>query len=50
MIRTHIYITPRQHEALTKLSAETGLSISDLIRRAIDALTQNPPSATSSAE
>lgn len=50
MIRTHIYLTPRQHEALTKLSAETGLSISDLIRRAIDELTHTTPSAISGAE
>ena len=36
MKRTNIYLTEKQQEALRKLSAETGLSVAELIRRAID--------------
>jgi hypothetical protein len=47
MIRTNIYITPVQKATLEKLSSQSGLSVADLIRRAIDGfvhnLTPSPP-------
>jgi len=36
MRRVNWTITERQHRALKRLSQETGLSISELVRRAID--------------
>jgi predicted DNA-binding protein len=36
MKRTHIFLPERIIEALKRLSAETGLSVAELIRRAID--------------
>lgn len=36
MRRVNWTITERQHHALKKLSQETGLSISELVRRALD--------------
>ena len=36
MKRTQIYITENQHKQLKELSDKTGLSISEIIRRAID--------------
>jgi predicted DNA-binding protein len=37
MIRKNIYITEAQHELLIQISKETGYSISELIRQAIEA-------------
>ncbi|GEM_PF-6299231 len=36
MRRVNWTITERQHQALKRLSRETGLSISELVRRALD--------------
>lgn len=38
MIRTQIQLTPTQAAALKALSARTGLSIAELIRRGVDRL------------
>ena len=36
MIRTNIHLTEKQLEALRKLSEDTGLTVAEHIRRAID--------------
>jgi hypothetical protein len=36
MERKNVHLTPQQIEALTYLAEKTGLSVADLIRRAID--------------
>jgi hypothetical protein len=36
MLRTHLMITHRQHAFLSHESARTGLSMAELVRRAID--------------
>jgi Arc/MetJ-type ribon-helix-helix transcriptional regulator len=38
MKRTNIYLTDRQITGLTKLSERSGLSVAELVRRAVDAL------------
>lgn len=38
MLRKHFYLAVKQFEALKKLSARTGLSVAELVRRAIDML------------
>ena len=35
-IRTNVYLTAEQKEALEKLSARTGAPVAELVRRAID--------------
>ena len=35
-VRTNFYLTTLQTERLKKLSAKTGLSVSEILRRAID--------------
>lgn len=35
-VRTNFYLTMLQTERLKKLSAKTGLSVSEILRRAID--------------
>lgn len=35
-VRTHVMMTHRQHTLMQELSAKTGYSISELMRRAID--------------
>jgi predicted DNA-binding protein len=37
MKRMHIHLAEQQVERLRKMSAETGLTVAELIRRAIDA-------------
>jgi LysM repeat protein len=41
VIRTNIYITARQKKTLEKISTESGLSVAELIRRAIDGFVGN---------
>lgn len=41
MIRMNVYLTPKQMERLKLLSDDTGLSMAELIRRAMDQ--QYPP-------
>jgi hypothetical protein len=36
LVRTHVMISPRQHDFLRYESARTGLSMSELVRRGID--------------
>ena len=36
MKRTNIYLSEVQHKALKKLSKKTGLSLAELVRRAVD--------------
>jgi hypothetical protein len=38
MVRTQIYLTPAEQQALRAVSRRTGLSQSELIRQAIDSL------------
>lgn len=38
MQRTNIYLTLKQLQALKVLSARTGLSVAELVRRAVDLL------------
>lgn len=39
--RTNIYLTDEQRKELAKLSEETGASVAELVRRAIDAYLEN---------
>jgi predicted DNA-binding protein len=43
MNRTNIYLTAKQLETLKKLSVETGLSVAELVRRAIDLFLETKP-------
>ncbi|MBI1927155.1 CopG family transcriptional regulator [Candidatus Poribacteria bacterium] len=36
MKRTNIYLTDKQHEALSKIAKEEGTKLSELVRRAVD--------------
>jgi len=36
MVRTQLYLTKRQHEALRRAAARAGLSMTELVRRLID--------------
>lgn len=36
MVRTQLYLTKRQHEALRRGAARAGLSMTELVRRLID--------------
>jgi predicted CopG family antitoxin len=42
MIRVNIMITEKNKEKLDRMREETGLSASDLIRRMIDAVNEEP--------
>lgn len=42
MVRTQIYLTIREKQALEALSRQTGKSQSELIREAIDAMIDDP--------
>jgi len=41
MERTNIYATKKQLDAIKKIAQETGLVMSEIIRRAIDAYLEN---------
>jgi Ribbon-helix-helix protein, copG family len=49
--RTNIYLTPRQKQQLEKRSLEDGLSMAEIIRRALDAfLAWDDPTYTPSSQ
>ena len=47
MVRKQFYITPAQSATLTALARSWGVTESDVIRRAIDQMGQQPPPLTS---
>lgn len=42
MVRTQIQLTEEQARALKKLSAASGLSVAELVRRGVDRLLESP--------
>jgi hypothetical protein len=50
MIRTIIQLTEEQHRVLKELAAEYHVSMSEMVRRSVDALSQNKPRARSREE
>jgi hypothetical protein len=50
MIRTIIQLTEEQHRVLKELAAEYHVSMSEIVRRSVDALAQNKPKARSKEE
>jgi hypothetical protein len=50
MIRTIVQLTGEQHRFLKELAAEYHVSMSEMVRRSVDALAQNKPMARSQAE
>ena len=47
MARTHVQLTADQAEALRRLAAERGVSVSELVRRAVDAFLADSGEPTS---
>ena len=47
MIRTIVQLTEEQRRVLKKLAAEYNVSVSEMVRRSVDALAQNKPKARS---
>lgn len=41
MVRTNIYLTPRQLSRLRKEAGNSGLSVAEIVRRAIDEFHEN---------
>ena len=50
MKRTIIQLTEEQHRVLKELAAEYHVSVSEMVRRSVDALAQNKPNARSREE
>jgi len=50
MIRTIIQLTEEQHRVLKDLAAEYHVSMSEMVRRSVDLLSQNKPKARSREE
>jgi hypothetical protein len=50
MIRTIVQLTEEQHRVLKELAAEYNVSVSEMVRRSVDALAQNKPKARSREE
>lgn len=50
MVRTQISLTEHQHAFLKETATQSGVSLSELIRRAVDAMMRQPdPSVTATA-
>ena len=50
MIRTIVQLTEEQHRVLKELAAEYHVSMSEMVRRSVDALAHNKPKARSREE
>jgi hypothetical protein len=50
MIRTIIQLTQEQHRVLKELAAEYHVSVSEMVRRSVDAMAQNKTKARSREE
>jgi replication initiation and membrane attachment protein DnaB len=50
MIRTIVQLTEEQHRVLKELAAEYHVSVSEMVRRGVDALAQNKPKTRSREE
>jgi hypothetical protein len=44
MIRTQVYLTPKQHRGLKRQAAREGISMTELLRRVLDAHLEAPSS------